>query len=457
MTADRTRIRTLFALVLILFGTTVLTGCSKSDSDGTIESFDPDKPVKLKIMFSDSNYFHQRYGNMLAVKYPNIEFEVLTPPVSSEGVTTAEDTLQQIRDNSPDIINVSSPFHEKLAADGQLVDLDPLIRQDGFDIEDIHPSVIESIRGGEGGKLYGLAPSFSANALYYNVDLFRKHGIDLPADKMSWEDTLKLAMRFPSDGTDGERVYGFQTGIMQNFAGFVRSVAEDYGLTPISADGKTVVVHSDGWRSIIENALLARDSLLMARGATTQELFDSSLFSPGEDPFLNGRVAMKIGHFGLYQDFENAKRLVQNYSPFEWGVVTVPVNPSTPDTAKPLLLGSIYSINRDSAHKSAAWEVIKYINGEEIARLESGTHSSDIPARKAYATKSGELNVEPFFALKPAVKKWNLKTTRDESASRFFELFSRQLDEVIAGGKTLDEALQTIQSEGEQLLTANGK
>jgi len=436
----------------LLIGATLLTGCSNSNKGVDWEPYNPNEPVKLKIMYPSSNVFNQRYGNQLAAKYPNIEFEVIPPPLSSGMIIKSEDMIKQIKEEAPDIITVSTPLYETLVKEGQLVDLDPIIRQDQFDIADIHSSVIDSLRGEEGGPLYGLAPSFSANALYYNADLFRKYGVDLPTDRMTWEDLLKLSMRFPTDGADSERIYGFQTGISQNLASLVDSIATTNGLTPISSDGKSVVVNTDSWRYIIERVLLAHDSLLMAKGTTIDELFQSSVFSPDQDPFLNGRVAMKVDHFGYYQNFDFVKKANPNYKPFKWDVVTVPVNPLTPDTTSPMLLGSIFSINSKSAHKSAAWEVIKYINGEEVAKLESKTLTVDIPARKAYAQKKDELNVEPFFALKPAVRSWNAKKWPEGFGKPFSELFSEQLEEVRDGKKTLDDALKTIQNEGQKIL-----
>ncbi|MDG0873339.1 extracellular solute-binding protein [Paenibacillus thiaminolyticus] len=49
--------------------------------------------------------------------------------------------------------------------------------------------------------MYGLSPTFVSSAVYYNKDLFEQYGVTPPQDKMTWEQLLDLAARFPVEGS----------------------------------------------------------------------------------------------------------------------------------------------------------------------------------------------------------------------------------------------------------------
>jgi len=117
------------------------------------------------------------------------------------------------------------------------VELDPLIEQDRFDTSGIYSAVIDQLRESGNGKLYGLAPEFITNAIFFNADLFRKYGVELPTDRMSWDEVLRLAQRFPSDGSEEERVYGLQEGASSGLYDMIMDVGRTMGFKPLSSDG----------------------------------------------------------------------------------------------------------------------------------------------------------------------------------------------------------------------------
>ena len=87
--------------------------------------------------------------------------------------------------------------------------MDTYIEKDKYNLEGIYPGLIDMLKEIGGSKLYGLSPSFYGNAVLYNKDLFNKYGVDLPHDGMSWQDILDLARRFPTEGDEKTRVYGY--------------------------------------------------------------------------------------------------------------------------------------------------------------------------------------------------------------------------------------------------------
>jgi len=431
-------------LVLVL----VFLAACQQDAKKNLEEFDPNEPVKLKIIHYSEDDFYQKYGDLLLQKFPNIEFEIIPYKFTT---MTLKDQLEPINTEKPDIFYLTSALYEELSAEGRLMELDPFIQQDQFDTGGIYSAVIDQLREGGNGKLYGLAPEFISNAIYYNADLFRKYGVELPTDRMSWDEILKLAQRFPSDGSEEERVYGFKEGSANGLYDLVMNVGNTMGLSPVSSDGLNLVIQSESWRKVFESVMQAYQSgsLLVTKGSTNSELIRNDIIDSSDDKFAKGQVAMRLETFIYYSRTLNDNR---NVHPFELGVVTIPVNPATPDTTHALNLSSIYAINSQTAHKGAAWEVVKYINSEEVAKVHSRTAHTQTPSRKEYAKAFGEFNIEPFYALKTPSRRWSDQTFFLEFSSVLRPLVTNELLQVADDKKSLDEAIETIQTEGQQLL-----
>jgi len=449
----RPRARFSMSVLLLALSLVFLSACQK-DTKKDLEDFDPDEPVTLKMMFFDINYFEQKYGLLLRAKFPNIDLKVI-PFEYTSGVLTREDLVKQIDTKQPDILFLNDiSQYEDFSAEGRLMELDLVIQQDQFDTSGIFAPVIDQLRESGNGKIYGLAPEFYSDALYYNADLFQKYGIQPPTDRMSWDDVLKLAQRFPAEGSDEERVYGFQPSIYGGIYDFIISVGQTMGLTPVSSDGLHLVIQSDGWRKVFESVVQAyrSDSLLVMKGSTWEEISKDRMENIVNDRFLQGQVAMKIEGFNYNSIILDSRNTVKTLQP---GVVALPVDPAVPDRIADLDLPSIYAVNNQSPHRRAAWEVVKYINGEEIAKSRSQASSSLAPSRKKYANPTGELNIEPFYVLKSASKrKDNFQPYVNDFYEAFRPLVTKEIQQVADGKKSLEEAIEAIQAEGQPLLDA---
>jgi len=447
----RTPVRFMMSVFLVL-NLVFLSACQE-DTKKDPEDFDPDVPVTLKIMFNNVNYFEQKYGNLLRQKFPNLDLKVI--PYQHTGTYTEEDEIKQIDTEQPDILILRSSQYEELAAEGRLMELDPVIQQDQFDTSGIFPPVIDQLRESGNGKLYGLAPEFISDVIYYNADLFRKYGIEPPTDRMSWDDVLMLAQRFPTEGSEEERLYGFQPSAYSGIYDLIISVGNTMGLRAVSSDGLNLVIQSDSWRKVFETVMQAyqSNSLLVMKGSTWEEIVADSVDNMHQkDKFLQGRVAMKIEGFDYYSRILDSDGNPKSFQP---GAVTLPVDPAVPDRTEDVGLHSIYAVNNQSPYKRAAWEVVKFINGEEIAKSRSQASSSQAPSRKEFANPTGKLNIEPFYVLKSASKKKdNFKPYVFDFYDSFRPLVTNEFLKVADGKKSLDEAIETIQTEGQPLLDA---
>ncbi|CAH0120382.1 MULTISPECIES: ABC transporter substrate-binding protein [unclassified Paenibacillus] len=417
------------------------------------------EPRRLKIMYYSEDYFYQEYGDLFSTKYPNIEVQV----VDYRGIDyeSEKDGIKAetnfINKEQPDVVLLSAEQYELYAADGMLLELDSFIRKENYDIDGIYPTIIDLLKEKGGGKLYGLSPRFYGNALFYNADLFAKYGVELPHDKMTWQEILELARRFPADGDEKERVYGF--GLQGSVTSdrlldtLASSIAYTQGLTTVNPGTLKVTANTDSWRNVWKMALEAANS--------------GAIYSPKEDfwggsleeyylhkPFLMGRMAMTVDDSYLLQNIKQVKERIKAFKPFQLGIAAGPVDPFEPDSSRDIQLQEIFAIRAGSPNSDAAWEFIKYVNGVEYAKIKSRTMNGNLLSRMgSYKEEYAENGLEAFYALKPkTVSNGRESDIPNEFYPLFEELTKREIQRVQAKETTLDEALDRIQAEGQTVL-----
>jgi multiple sugar transport system substrate-binding protein len=191
--------------------------------------------------------------------------------------------------------------------------------------------------------------------------------------------------------------------------------------------------------------------------------------TPDTMKFMQGQAAMAIGSQFLMEMLQMesggqaAQRVVSGEGPegspprlggFDWDVVTLPVDPIQPDVTDGIGLDSIFAINAASRNVPAAWEFLKYANGEQLAKT-SGKSGPQLSSRIAYKKEVEGKNVDAFYAL-GINDQLLLERLPDGFAASFARLASEQIQNVVNGAVSLDDALQTLQSRGQDLLTQAG-
>ncbi|WP_268632586.1 extracellular solute-binding protein [Paenibacillus alvei] len=203
------------ALILII---PLLGGCyGEQQQNENLES------EKIKVMYHDEPSFYNDYGNLFKMKNPKIEFDVISmnnvlANREQNGAWDDHAELKKLIETyKPDVLLLNENLFEDYARQERLYDIETMIAKDKFDIDAISPGLIEMIRGKGDGKLYGLAPSFYADVLYFNRDLFKQHHIDMPTNKMTWKQLFELSRRFINTGTGEKKIVGLY---------------QDYGVDP---------------------------------------------------------------------------------------------------------------------------------------------------------------------------------------------------------------------------------
>ncbi|WP_409342711.1 ABC transporter substrate-binding protein [Paenibacillus sp. MBLB4367] len=443
----------------LLASAMVVSGCS-GGADGGKTGFKPlgkDEKAALKVAFFDEQAFDAMYGNVFRAKYPGIEVEVVSTREASTGQDPVQAMKKLIDEQKPDVTVLSQEQYASLSAEGLLYDLEPVVKQDKFDIENVSPSVVDALRTLGGGKLNGLAPSFDTQAVYYNKDLFAKYGIPLPADKMSWEQFLQLAQRFPADGQGDDRIYGlFQDEQVTNPFDLASMMGASKGLTYVNPDTGAVTIDTKEWKQVVQAVADSyKSKKVFQPEGPSQDNNGKMAIRIGPDTFkahkfLGGKAAMMLQNTMTKDMFDISAKMGGDTKPFEWGVVTIPVDPSNPDVTSRFSMNQIYAVTAQAANVSAAWELVKFINGAGDGKSSGGMMigggtSSRLTGSK---TKDGK-SLEAFYTLKPNPALLTQKYPQG-FASAFNTITAAEMKAVLGGSKTVDDALKAMQTQGQE-------
>ncbi len=99
-----------------------------------------------------------------------------------------------------------------------LAPLDPLAKADNFDLNQYDPQALKMCTYDPQatkwytGQLWGLSNSYRAGSqmLYWNADVFKAAGVDLPTEKTTYDDILTMAKKIAKPGSDAQSsVFGY--------------------------------------------------------------------------------------------------------------------------------------------------------------------------------------------------------------------------------------------------------
>jgi len=430
----------------------LIGGCSSGGGSNQSD----DTRTTLKVMYYDERAFFQSYGMIYSATHLNVDFEV----ISNQNVyqdpngdyTTNMKKL--IDEQKPDILMLDNNLLREFSEEGKLLDLDTIAQDKSFKPDTLVPGLLEYLRDLGGGKLYGMSPNMYSQVIYYNKDLFDKHGVDLPRDAMSWDELFALAKRFPTDGDKDSRVYGLSLGWNGADAYQLGSmIASTQNLSMINPVDMKVTLNTPAWKKSFETAFdvvksNALHSQNMNEGMGTVFNYDDYLL---QDPFVSGKVAMKMEAQYLMDQIDQAQKspTVKDKAVKEWGIVTMPVDPANPDRSPYVNLNNLFAVSAKSENSDAAKEFLAYVMGEDFARVSSKAQMGGMPVRTtAYEDKEGR-NLKAFYMLKPMESSMNNLYTK--LPMNFYGILDGTVRGAVQsafdGNKSLDDALKEAETQ----------
>lgn len=444
--------------ILLLAVISLLGGCFGGKP--ALEELDSEGKGKIKVLYYDEGSFYSDYGNNFNVKYPNIEFEVINTgtiyqDMQENGTSYEEEYLKFIEKHKPDVIMTSSDSFEKLVQEGKLYNLDTVIEQEKFDLDGFMPGLVDMLRERGGGSLYGLAPYFHASVIYYNPDMFREHHIDPPRNQMSWKELLELSSRFAGLGSGDDQIYGLADEFGQA-DGMLFNVALSSSLRVFDAKGEKITFNTDGWKEAMElTAKAIRDKGIYTASLEPEK--ENTMYYLQTEQFFKGKVAMILGSSWLMSNLRNQAVYASDSEEINWDFVTAPVDPAAPEESAFTMLSSIYAIAADSPNKRAAWEFVKFVNGPEMAKAASRSFRGELPTRADAMTEVDGKSMEPFYMLRPKASSGSLwggtsVNIPDGFRMTFSNIIIKELKAMVENGKSAEEAVAVIETEGNAAL-----
>jgi len=430
---------------------------------------DPQSERVLRVMYAGfagigyENLIRQQYTDLFDFSNPDIRVEIVSDNYSDNYTDTSEAEpynkasrlIHHMKEmltmpNPPDIVIFNEGYLPLLADSQLLVDLQTLIRQSQFKVDDLSPKALDAITDRGGGGLYALAPYFNTTVLYYNKRLFELAGEPYPTDGMTWDELFALARRV-ARGQGKDRTYGLSLGEGDLF----------YNISAYSAalqlqliDGGEMTVNTKQWANVWETfARLYADGIV-----TDSSSLRETDYSHWYDDLLSSRVAMVIGNAYKIDTILEANGNAAKGTggePLQWDVVSMPVHPSAPNVGGEVTFPELYAINVNAQNQKDAWEFIKFQMSEELAKLKSRSASLLLAREGAMSPKQGlDYHLKAFYLQKPApYSKDRMNAFLMKGYYDLLSIGANRFADAISGKTSVEKALQSFQEEGTEWLS----
>lgn len=157
--------------------------------------------------------------------------------------------------------------------------------------------------------------------------------------------------------------------------------------------------------------------------------------------------------------FDYIDQLQQKNVDFEWSIVTDVVNSDNRNLSFYTKPNEMVSIHAQSSNVDLAWEVLAFLNSNEIARVQYRS----LPTRADISKERNGVSLEPFYQLRPDTWYQTLVDYPKERESIFIpfetelrQIIERHVEAIVERKQTIEEALEQIQKEGQETLNRLG-
>lgn len=201
--------------------------------------------------------------------------------------------------------------------------------------------------------IYGIPNGIDDRGLFYNKDLLKRAGYDGPPK--TWEELEEMAVKLTEK--DPETGHIKCMGFIPNWGNsFLYVYGWMNGGEFMSLDGKTCTLNDPKIVQALDWVTNIYDKL---GGAKEVYAFQSSFSGNDMDPFLIGKIAMKIDGYWIFNS------LAQFGKYLNWAVAPPPVPARELAKGKKFTSwvgGWCYAIPSTAKNKDAAWELIRFLS-----------------------------------------------------------------------------------------------
>ena len=313
--------------------------------------------IKWALWDWDKTAYYQPLIAAYQAKHPNVKIDYVD--LGSTDYQTMLSTQLTGGADDLDVLTIKDiPGYANVVRAGQLEDLTGYMKDNAIDPA-AYSGLIEQITIKD--KVYALPFRSDFWVVYYNKDLFDKAGVAYPSNDMTVAQYDELARKMTS-GSGSDKVYGSIFHIW-------RSTVELFGIL----DGKHTVVNGnyDFLKPWYERAIK-----LQSDGIVPDYAMLKTSNTHYSAPFFNNTIAtLPMGTWFAATQITKIKS--GESKSVNWGIVKYP-HPDGVKAGTTIATITSLAVNKQSSHKEAALDFVKFVTGPEGAAIIASTGT--IPA-----------------------------------------------------------------------------
>ncbi|MBZ4646506.1 MAG: extracellular solute-binding protein family 1 [Clostridia bacterium] len=327
-------------------------------------------------------------------------------------------TIGLVADKLPDVGMIDNPDHASFAAMGLFEDITDRVKQWGGGDQFFEGPMKSAIYK---GRIYGLPQNSNCLALWYDVDMLKAAGVEVP---QTWDELAEAAKKLTKDG-----VYGLAISAPKNEEGTFQYLP---WLLSAGAD----IEHLDSPEAIKSMAYLAA---LVKNGYMSKEVINWTQ-ADAEKQFATGKAAMMIN--GPW----NIPAVKQDAPNKKWAVAKVPKD----KTFASVLGGENFGIIK-GRKVDAGWEFLKYISSPEMSKKYAEGTGKFSP-RKDVMQDSTVFKSDPILSVFVDQLQYAMPRGPHPKWPEISTAISTALQEALTGAKSAEQAMKDAQAKVSEML-----
>jgi multiple sugar transport system substrate-binding protein len=426
-----------FALIGSILAGSMLTGCGKSSSTAANKTTSSEV-VQLTYNSwgsADEDAVMKKLLAAFEAEHPNIKVKYNHIP---DDYANKMNTVLA-GGAAPDVFLTPDGNFGGWVKSGLILDMQKYVDNSGIKLDDMWESALGRYKfNGKilgSGDLYALPKDIGPSVLFYNKDLFKKEGVEFPsADKpMTFDEFLAMCQKFTKKDASG-KITQYGTGPLW-WEGFLWSNGGDF----LSKDHKEFVMNS---KEGIEAMQYAAD--LINKYKVSPDAKANAAMS-ADQMFSTGKIATIGGGRWMVPTYRKLS--------FDWDVAPMPTGKSGTWSGWSGSVG--YSIYKKSKHPDEAFELVKFLAGEEGQKL--GTElgfqiptfksmsNTDLFLQKGQKPEHAEVFIKAAEAEKPG--EWTLTPN-----NKWLDTFNQKIAKLWEGKATAQQVLNDMKPEVDKAL-----
>lgn len=388
--------------------------------------------IKLALWDYENSTYDKAMIESFMASQDNIDVEVVSSP--NADYDNKLSVMLVGGDNIDCFYAKSNTQYPTLVLRNDMLKLDDLITRDSVDLTAYGTVLEQHYRINDG--YYALPYRTNDWVVFYNKDIFDAAGVAYPTNDMTWEQYREIAKSVTS-GEGAEKTYG--AGFIPK-AGFIVP-------TLVSKDPAFDLMTSsfDSLGTPLQFILDLQNTDL-----SYEPYADSKSMNQDQTYFYKGKTAM------LYNGSWFTQMLIKDADKvgFKWGIAKSPYWAGNTQTG--FATSTPVCINANTQQTDAAWELLKFLTGEEGAKTMASynmvpSYMTD-EVMKIYA-ESTKLDADSLAALT------GNKTYALGASNQLMGLVAGMINEevelVITGNETVADAIANMTTRRQEILDQN--